>query len=84
MRRAGRWSGRTRHQGTCPYAPPRLGYKLANDGHATRAIQAYLGHRTIQNRRALPRWRRRGSRNSFEIDDDLDHEISRAGECQRG
>ena len=25
------------------------GYKLANDGHDTRAIQAYLGHRNISN-----------------------------------
>ena len=25
------------------------GYKLANDGHDTRAIQQYLGHRNIQN-----------------------------------
>jgi len=25
------------------------GYKLANDGHDTRAIQHYLGHRTIQH-----------------------------------
>jgi Phage integrase family len=25
------------------------GYKLANDGHDTRAIQAYLEHRNIQN-----------------------------------
>ena len=25
------------------------GYKLANDGHDTRAIQAYMGHRNIQN-----------------------------------
>ena len=25
------------------------GYKLANDGHDTRAIQACLGHRNIQN-----------------------------------
>jgi integrase len=25
------------------------GYKLANDGHDTRALQAYLGHRNIQN-----------------------------------
>jgi site-specific recombinase XerD len=24
-------------------------HKLANDGHDTRAIQAYLGHRNIQN-----------------------------------
>ena len=25
------------------------GYKLANDGHDTRAIQLYLGHKNIQN-----------------------------------
>jgi site-specific recombinase XerD len=25
------------------------GYKLANDGHDMRAIQAYLGHRNIRN-----------------------------------
>jgi hypothetical protein len=25
------------------------GYKLANDGHDTRALQAYLGHRNIQH-----------------------------------
>ena len=25
------------------------GYKLVNDGHDTRAIQHYLGHRNIQN-----------------------------------
>jgi type 1 fimbriae regulatory protein FimB/type 1 fimbriae regulatory protein FimE len=25
------------------------GYKLANDGIDTRALQAYLGHRNIQN-----------------------------------
>lgn len=25
------------------------GYKLANDGHDTRAIQLYLGHRNIQH-----------------------------------
>jgi type 1 fimbriae regulatory protein FimB/type 1 fimbriae regulatory protein FimE len=25
------------------------GYKLANDGHDTRAIQNYLGHKTIQH-----------------------------------
>jgi type 1 fimbriae regulatory protein FimE len=25
------------------------GYKLANDGHDTRAIQDYLGHRSIQH-----------------------------------
>jgi len=26
-----------------------FGYKLANDGHDTRAIPHYLGHRNIQN-----------------------------------
>jgi site-specific recombinase XerD len=25
------------------------GYKLSNDGHDTRSLQAYLGHRNIQN-----------------------------------
>jgi site-specific recombinase XerD len=25
------------------------GYKLANEGHDTRSLQAYLGHRNIQN-----------------------------------
>ena len=25
------------------------GYKLANDGHDTRAIQLYMGHKNIQN-----------------------------------
>jgi site-specific recombinase XerD len=25
------------------------GYKLANDGHDTRSLQAYLGHKNIQN-----------------------------------
>jgi site-specific recombinase XerD len=25
------------------------GYKPANDGHDTRSLQAYLGHRIIQN-----------------------------------
>ena len=25
------------------------GYKLANDGHDTRALQAYLGHKNIQH-----------------------------------
>jgi integrase len=42
------------------------GYKLANDGHDTRAIQAYLGHRNIQN--TTRPWRRSGSRSSFETD----------------
>jgi integrase len=43
------------------------GYKLANDGHDTRALQAYLGHRNIQNTTRTQRWRKIGSRASGEI-----------------
>jgi len=39
------------------------GYALANAGHATRALQAWLGHRNIQHTvRAIPNSRRIGSR----------------------
>jgi site-specific recombinase XerD len=31
------------------------GFKLANDGHDTRAIQAYLGHRSIMSTNEEPR-----------------------------
>jgi Phage integrase family len=40
------------------------GYKLANDGQDTRAIQHYLGHRSIASTGATRRWRRIGSRGS--------------------
>ncbi len=43
------------------------GYALANKGHDTRALQAYLGHKNIQHRCAIRNCRRRGSRIS---DDD--------------
>jgi len=33
------------------HAAHACGYKLANDGHDTRAIQAYPGYRNIQNTR---------------------------------
>jgi site-specific recombinase XerD len=35
----------------CPFLAQRhaCGFKLANDGHDTRAIQAYLGHRSIMS-----------------------------------
>jgi site-specific recombinase XerD len=33
------------------------GFKLANDGVDTRSLQAYLGHRNIQNTTAKRRWR---------------------------
>jgi type 1 fimbriae regulatory protein FimB/type 1 fimbriae regulatory protein FimE len=39
------------------------GYALANRGHDTRALQAYLGHKNIQHTRcATPSYRRCGSR----------------------
>jgi Phage integrase family len=44
------------------------GYKLVNDGHDTRAIQAYLGHRNIRIRRAMRPWRRSCLRNSCRIE----------------
>jgi hypothetical protein len=41
---------------------PRLRYASANAGHHTRALQAWLGHRTSSTRCATPTWRRIGSR----------------------
>jgi type 1 fimbriae regulatory protein FimB/type 1 fimbriae regulatory protein FimE len=32
-----------------PHVAPRLRLQLANEGHDTRAIQHYLGHRNIQH-----------------------------------
>ena len=40
------------------------GYALANKGHDTRALQAYLGHRNISTRCGTPSYRRRGLRSS--------------------
>jgi integrase len=41
------------------------GFKLANDGVDTRALQAYLGHKNIQHTvRYTASWHRRGSRTS--------------------
>ena len=43
------WPGRAWPRNShCPFIPTccgTCGFKLANDGHDTRAIQAYLGHR---------------------------------------
>ncbi len=36
-----------RHRETTDCCGTLAGYKLANDGHDTRAIQHYLGHRNI-------------------------------------
>jgi len=33
----------------CQEMPPACGFKLANDGHDTRSLQAYLGHKNIQH-----------------------------------
>jgi site-specific recombinase XerD len=40
------------------------GYALANAGHDTRALQAWLGHKNIQHTVREPRWPRTGSRTS--------------------
>jgi type 1 fimbriae regulatory protein FimB/type 1 fimbriae regulatory protein FimE len=32
------------------------GYKLANDGHDTRALQHYLGHKNTSTPSAIPNW----------------------------
>ena len=40
------------------------GFKLANDGHDTRALQHYLGHKTPSG---IPTWRPTGSRTFGEI-----------------
>jgi type 1 fimbriae regulatory protein FimB/type 1 fimbriae regulatory protein FimE len=34
---------------TTKYASHACGFKLANDGHDTRALQHYLGHKNIQH-----------------------------------
>ena len=39
----------TRVQGAPLHAAHACGYALANEGHDTRALQAYLGHRNIQH-----------------------------------
>jgi hypothetical protein len=44
------------------------GYKLANDGHDTRSLQAYLGIETFKTPRATPRSHRIGSKPSGGID----------------
>ena len=36
-------------------------YKLANDGHDTRALQHYTGHKTLYTRFDTPKWRLIGS-----------------------
>jgi type 1 fimbriae regulatory protein FimE len=38
-----------------PLAFDACGYKLANDGHDTRALQHYHGHKNIQHTVRLPK-----------------------------
>jgi hypothetical protein len=40
------------------------GYALANAGHDTRVLEAWLGHRNIQHTVAIPSWRPIGSKTS--------------------
>jgi site-specific recombinase XerC len=47
------------------------GFALANKGHDTRALQAWLGHRNIRTRCVIPSWRLIGSGISGEIQFDL-------------
>ena len=50
-----------------PHASPRLRLRAGEQGHDTRALQAYLAHRNIQQHRRLQNYcRRRGSRISGE------------------
>jgi integrase len=44
------------------------GYKLAKDGHDTRASRLTLDIGIFRTRRAIRRWRRSGLKSSFEID----------------
>ena len=44
------------------------GYKLANDGIDTQSLQAYLGHRNIENTSGTPNCRRGASRISGRIE----------------
>jgi type 1 fimbriae regulatory protein FimB/type 1 fimbriae regulatory protein FimE len=58
-----------RHAGMAfPIVPHMLrhacGFALANAGHDTRSLQAYLGPRTSSTRRATPNWNRIASRTS--------------------
>jgi site-specific recombinase XerD len=44
------------------------GFFLANAGQDTRAIQLYLGHKSIQHTCAIPNWRPTGSKISGRTD----------------
>ena len=49
------------------------GFKLANDGHDTRALQHYLGHKNIQHTVRYTEWHPTGSRTFRGIDDGQPH-----------
>jgi hypothetical protein len=43
-------------QGSSPHAAPRLRLRPRQQGHDTRAIQGWLGHRSITGTATTPRW----------------------------
>src|SRR5437660_6044415 len=58
------------------------GYKLANDGHDTRALQHYMGHKISCTRFATPKWRLIGSRISGRTEPVPCKPIVRSGTAQ--
>jgi type 1 fimbriae regulatory protein FimB/type 1 fimbriae regulatory protein FimE len=59
------------------------GYKLANDGHDTRAPQHYMGHKNIMHTVRYTRWRLIGSRISGRIDTGPTGRSPEAGACSK-
>ena len=53
------------------------GYKLANDGHDTRSLAHYLGHRICNRPRGILSWPKAGSRNSGATRQNLPSFLSR-------
>jgi site-specific recombinase XerD len=49
VRRLGRWQAKLAFKAHPHMLRHACGYALANKGHDTRALQAYLGHRNIQH-----------------------------------
>jgi hypothetical protein len=56
--RASRSGGWLRFQSAPALAAPRLWVRARQPRRCTRGLQAYLGHRSIQQLSAMPRWRR--------------------------
>jgi integrase len=56
-------------------------YALANKGYDTRAIQGWLGHRSITTPPSTPRWRPTGSRTSGESEGDCWKKSKETNKC---